>query len=1283
MDTLDGGQVVNPAPTTTVVASSLNPSTFGQSVTFTATVTSGAGTPSGTVQFQADGVSLGGAVALVAGQAQTSTSALAVGDRAITAAYSGATSFAASTGTLAPVQTVNAAPTTTAITSALPDPSVVGEVVTVQVSVTSAAGTPTGGVTVGDGGGTTCAITLSAGVGSCQLTFPSAGARSITADYAGDGTFAASSDTDSHQVNPAPTTTTVASSQNPSTFGQSVTFTATVTSGAGTPTGTVQFQADGVNLGSAVALDVGGQAQTSTAALAVGARAITATYGGAGNFAGSLGALGGGQVVNPATTTTAITSALPDPSVVGQAVTVQVSVTSTGGTPTGTVTVGDGGGTTCQVTLSGGAGSCDLTFTTAGARTLTAIYAGDGSFGASTSGGEAHAVEAAATTTAITNDSPDPSAAGQQVTVSYTVAVTAPGAGTPSGNVTVSDGAGTSCSAPAAAGSCLLTFAVAGARTLTATYAGDGNFLTSTSEGAAHSVVAGAADTLRAVSSLTPTGTVGGPAAPAPIVIVVDAYGNPVSGETVTFTPGTGSGTVSSGSVATDANGQASVTWTLGTTPGAQTLLAASGTLVGSPVTFSATANAGTATTLHVTGIGDPITAGTSASATVTARDAFGNVATGYTGTVSFSSSDAAAILPAPYAFTVGDAGVRTFTGIQLRTAGEWVVTVTDQVNAALTATQGAITVQPAGAATLTVIGIADPITAGVASNVRVTALDPFGNVATGYTGTIAFTTDDPGAVTLPANYTFLPGDNGAHVFTAGVTLITAGERTVTATDQSVPSIVGSQTAISVRAAGGSAAQTTATVPAGTAGSPTAIVVTVRDTFGNKLTGAAGQLAGSVTGANTAALAAAVEQTGDTTYTTSYTPADAGTDQVAITLGGVAVSGSPFESSVSAGAAASVTAVDGDNQVGLPGKAVNIPPAVLVEDAQGNPVPGATVTFAVTGGGGSAAGTSAVTDAAGVARVGSWSLGGTAGANALQASITGDDVTFAATGQAAAYDIEVRYFGASSPTASQQAAFAAAAARWEQLVFGDVADIPVAEDLGTVCSAGMPAVDEIMDDLVIYAKVDSIDGPGQILGQAGPCLIRGTGGLPVVGVMFFDSADVAGLESSGQLELVITHEMGHVIGLGTLWNNPPFTLLANPCPGTGTCTTDPHFTGTRGLAAFDAVGGTSYTAGAKVPVEETGGAGTRNGHWRESVFDNELMTGYLNAGSNPLSIVSVGSFWDMGYLVSYADANAFAWSASPPALRLGGIDVGDDILRVPIGVVGPGGRVERFVEPSQ
>jgi hypothetical protein len=185
--------------------------------------------------------------------------------------------------------------------------------------------------------------------------------------------------------------------------------------------------------------------------------------------------------VDKAATVTTITSDNPDPSGVGQSVTVHygVSVNAPGaGTATGNVMVSDGTGS-CTGTIA--AGQCDISFSSTGSKSLTATYAGDSSFNASTSASEGHTVNASAATTkadtatTITSDNPDPSMVGQAVTVQYSVSVNAPGAGTPTGNVTVSDGAGT-CTGTVAAGRCTITFTTAGSKSLTAAYGGDSNF---------------------------------------------------------------------------------------------------------------------------------------------------------------------------------------------------------------------------------------------------------------------------------------------------------------------------------------------------------------------------------------------------------------------------------------------------------------------------------------------------------------------------------------------------------------------------------------------------------------------------------------------------------------------------------------------------------------------------------------------------------------------------------------------------------------------------------------
>ena len=202
-----------------------------------------------------------------------------------------------------------------------------------------------------------------------------------------------------------------------------------------------------------------------------------------------------------ANTITTITSDSPDPSMVGESVTVNFTVAAAlpplvvttvqavNPGPTGMVQVTANSGESCgPVALSGGAGSCNLTFTSAGAKTLTATYAGDAGFNGS-SDTENHTVNKANTTTTTTSDNPDPSAVGGAVPVNYAVAVTAPGAGTPTGNVTVSDGTD-SCIGTVAAGTCNLTFTSAGTKTLTATYAGDSNFNGSTSAGEPHEALA-------------------------------------------------------------------------------------------------------------------------------------------------------------------------------------------------------------------------------------------------------------------------------------------------------------------------------------------------------------------------------------------------------------------------------------------------------------------------------------------------------------------------------------------------------------------------------------------------------------------------------------------------------------------------------------------------------------------------------------------------------------------------------------------------------------------------
>jgi uncharacterized repeat protein (TIGR01451 family) len=372
--------------TTTTVASNNNPSTYGQAVTFTATVTSGAGTPTGTVTFKDGAATLGTGTLDGSGQATFTSSSLSVSTHSITAVYSGSANYNSSTSE-ALIQTVNQATTTTTLASDN-NPSTYGQPVTFTATVTSSGGTPTGTVTFKDGT-TTLGTSSLDGSGQATLTTSSlsAGTHSITAVYNGDSNFSGStSSTTTQIVNQASTSTSLTSSQNPSTYGQPVTFTATVTSNAGTPTGTVTFKDGTTTLGSS-SLDGSGQATLTTSALSAGTHSITAVYNGDSNFSGSTSSATT-QTVNQASTTTSLTSS-PNPSTYGQPVTFTASVTvgpPGSGTATGTVTFKDGAMVLATVVLNG---SGQATYTTSslfiGTHSITATYSGDANFKGSTS----------------------------------------------------------------------------------------------------------------------------------------------------------------------------------------------------------------------------------------------------------------------------------------------------------------------------------------------------------------------------------------------------------------------------------------------------------------------------------------------------------------------------------------------------------------------------------------------------------------------------------------------------------------------------------------------------------------------------------------------------------------------------------------------------------------------------------------------------------------------------------------------------------------------------------
>jgi adhesin/invasin len=367
-----------------------------------------------------------------------------------------------------------------------------------------------------------------------------------------------------------------------------------------------------------------------------------------------------------------------------------------------------------------------------------------------------------------------------------------------------------------------------------------------------------------------------------------------------------------------------------------------------------------------------------------------------------------------------------------------------------------------------------------------------------------------------------------------------------------------------------------------------------------------------------------------------------------------------------------VVALAGNGQSATVGNPLPVPPSVRVTDQFGNSIAGVNVDFAVTSGGGALTNPAQVTNAGGVAQVGSWTLGPAPGGNTLTATvalpgITNNPVLFTATGIAVPHNFAIDVRPLSSLSPSQSAAFASAATRLQNVIIGDIPNVNVVAPAGT-CVAGQPAINEVIDDVVIFAVVSPIDGPGGILGQAGPCLIRNGSFLPAVGVMFFDVADLNAIEASGLLQDVILHEMQHVLGFGSIWN------LKQLLAGAGTA--DPIFTGAAAANAFNTIGGANYP-GLPVPVENTGGPGTQDSHWRESIFGNELMTGFVNAGTNPLSLVTVYSYADLSYQVDPTAADNFSIGPfpAPPAVRGTQLVLADDVWSGPLILINSGGTL--------
>jgi hypothetical protein len=329
----------------------------------------------------------------------------------------------------------------------------------------------------------------------------------------------------------------------------------------------------------------------------------------------------------------------------------------------------------------------------------------------------------------------------------------------------------------------------------------------------------------------------------------------------------------------------------------------------------------------------------------------------------------------------------------------------------------------------------------------------------------------------------------------------------------------------------------------------------------------------------------------------------------------------------------------GDNQTAPAGTVVPGSIILTPTDNQGRTIPEQTATFAVIAGGGTIANTTGTLNADGTITAPAWTLGKSVVPQKLQVTIGGKTQVINATIKTD-YKVDLRFFGRAL-TSDQSALFTNAAARIRALVTGKPPLVNgqgarPGPDCGATGVADLTSSD-IIDGVIIYASIDSIDGKDSVLAQSGPCYTRSdTDVRTAIGIMKFDSADINSLGTSGNLQEVITHEMLHVVGVGSYWDSLPGNknLLINYGD-------HPEYIGPGGIAGCKALGA-NVTCATSVPVEgDQGGDGTIDSHWDEFTFGNELMTGFLNKGTNPLSVMTIRSLEDIGYVTNPAAADPY------------------------------------------
>ncbi|MBK7922282.1 MAG: hypothetical protein IPJ95_01450 [Gemmatimonadetes bacterium] len=342
---------------------------------------------------------------------------------------------------------------------------------------------------------------------------------------------------------------------------------------------------------------------------------------------------------------------------------------------------------------------------------------------------------------------------------------------------------------------------------------------------------------------------------------------------------------------------------------------------------------------------------------------------------------------------------------------------------------------------------------------------------------------------------------------------------------------------------------------------------------------------------------------------------------------------------------AALTATGGSFQTVRVGAPSPMPLAARLTDSLGFGIGGDTVQYTITSGGGSLTSSIAITDTGGVARLTGWILGsGTNTLTAVHPALPGFPAQFTATGVPDTSGYQVTLNAVTPLSGTVQAAFDAGTARWQALIVGDIPDETVTLAANS-CFTGQPAFSGTVDDLLLFAWVAPIDGAGGILGGTGICAQRTGTSLPSVAAIILDQAD---LQVFGSLVPdIVLHEIGHAVGIGAIWQARGLLV--------GAGSPAPRYTGTFGRLGYWAIAGAVGTPIVPVPVEGSiSPPGSRDSHWEETTFDKELMTPYIDGGTDPLSLLTAASLIDLGYVVDLAAANgAFALlRQGPPSGRV-------------------------------